>query len=339
MPSFSSPRNRAATLPEVLIALAIMLVVMLSVLEFCSAVERAWKSGEADPYAESESAFETVTRNLASATLESYQDYADANGAFRTNAAVTPNPPFVPDHLARRSDLDFVCGPAAGNTGLLAASKLTTTGSAVFFLAPQGVTQTYANTGMQRLLNAMGYFVAFGSDNTAPSFVQAPTWRWRLKQVAQPAELLQIYATTNSTGWIQQVVPPGATFSTLADNVITLIILPENVVNNVTASLTSSFGYDSRDTGNPLTLHQLPPLLRVVLVAIDETTALRLATLNGTNPPPLVSTNLFQTATEQQLTADLATLDASLTAQGIGHRIFQRDILLPSANWSNTASQ
>jgi uncharacterized protein (TIGR02599 family) len=128
-------------------------------------------------------------------------------------------------------------------------------------------------------------------------------------------------------------------FPILTDNVITLLILPENVVNQATSPLTTSFSYNSRDTTNKLTLHQLPPLLRIVMVAIDETSAQILATQNGTNPPQLISATLFQTATEQQLSADLATLDASLTAQKIGHRIFQRDLLLPAANWSNTASQ
>lgn len=343
MPSFSKARKseRAATLPEVLIAVAILLVVMMAVLEFSTLVERTWKSASVDPFADAESAFETVTRNLAAATLEPYQDYADASGAFRTNSTVAPNPPFVPDHLARRSDLDFVCGPASGAAGLLTASKRTTTGSAVFFLAPSGYTQTYANTGLARLLNAMGYFVEFGDDNPTPGFLllQTHSWRWRLKQVVQPAESLQIYATTNSSGWIQQVAPDGAAAPILADNVIALVILPERAANDSGAALAPAFSYDTRDTGNKLTLHQLPSRLRVVMVAIDETTAFRLAAQNGTNPPQLVSANLFQTATSLQLDADLATLDASLTTQQIGHRIFQREILLPSANWSNTASQ
>jgi len=337
MPSFSKARKRerAATLPEVLIAMAILLVVMISVLEYCALVERTWQSASVDPFADAESAFETVNSNLAAATLEPYQDYADTNGAFRTNSA------FVPDHLARRSDLDFVCGPASGATGLLTASNRTTTGSAVFFLVPGGVTRAYANAGMDRLLNSMGYFVEFGADDPTPSFLvmQTPAWRWRLKQVVQPAESLQIFATTNSSGWIQQAVPAGATFPILADNVIALILLPEQVVNHAATPLTPAFGYDSRDTGNKLTLHQLPPLLRVVMVAIDETSAQHLATQNGTNPPQLVAANLFQTATLPQLAADLAALDTSLTAQKINHRILQRDILLPSANWSNTASQ
>jgi len=302
-------------------------------MDFMTEVDQAWKSAAADPFAEAQNAFETVAQNLASATLEPYQDYADANGDFRTNAA------FVPDHLARRSDLDFVCGPGAG------ASGRTTTGSGVFFLAPNGYTQTDAHTGMEHLLNAMGYFVEFGDDDNAPGFIlpQTHCWRWRLKQVLQPAESLQIFATTTSSAWIQQlvpslpqVVPPSVPIIVLAENAVTLIVLPERAANDSGPALASAFSYDSRDTSNTLTLHQVPPRLRLVLVAMDGISAQRLAAQNGSNPPQLVSASLFQQSA--QLDADLATLDATLTAQTIGHRIFQREILLPSSAWSNTPS-
>jgi uncharacterized protein (TIGR02599 family) len=334
MPSFSRPRrpNRGFTILEVLISLAVLLVVFLAVLDFSTDVDHAWKSGATDPFAEAQNAFETVAKNLTSATLEPYQDYADAGGSFRTNSA------FVPDHLARRSDLDFVCGPAAGTNGLLASANLTTTGSGVFFVAPQGSTQTLAHTGMENLLNAMGYFVAFGDDDAAPNFILAQTheYRWRLKEVLQPSESLQIFAIPTSSAWIQQLVPTGASVPVLAENVVTLIVLPERAANDSGAALAPAFSYDSRDTGNRLTLHQLPPRLRLVLVAIDALSAQRLAAQNGSNPPQLDSATLFQQAS--QLDADLATLDASLTAQKIGHRIFQREISLPSSSWSNTPS-
>src|SRR5271154_7059038 len=120
MPSFSRPRLRLLpnrhggfSLLEVLITIAILLVIFVTVMQFMTNLEQAWKSAAADPFAEAQDAFETVAQNLASATLAPYQDYADANGNFRTNAAST----FVPDHLARRSDLDFVCGPGSGANG------------------------------------------------------------------------------------------------------------------------------------------------------------------------------------------------------------------------------
>jgi len=322
----------------VLITLAILLVILVVVMQFMAAVDQAWKSAAADPFAEAQNAFETVADNLAAATLAPYQDYADSSGAFHTNAAST----FIPDHLARRSDLDFVCGPGAGTNGLFTASGRITSGSGVFFLAPNGSTQTYAHLGMEHLLNAMGYFVEFGDDDTAPGFIQTSCWRWRLKQILQPAESLQIFTTATSSAWIQQLVPstqvvsPGMPIPVLAENVVTLIVLPERAANDSGPALAPAFSYDSRDTTNLLTLHQLPPRVWLVLVAIDPISAQRLAAQNGTNAPPLVSATLFQQAA--QLDADLATLDNTLTTQNIGHRLFQREILLPSSAWSNTPS-
>jgi uncharacterized protein (TIGR02599 family) len=304
-------------------------------------VDQAWKSAAADPFIEAQNAFETIAQNLAGATLAPYQDYADSTGAFRTGAS------FAPDHLARRSDLDFVCGPSSGANGLLTASGRTTTGCGVFFLSANGYSQTFLHTGMERLLNAMGYFIEFGDDNATPGFIQSHAWRWRLKQVLQPAESLQIFTMTSpapwpSSAWIQQIVPAltaspvASSLPALADNVITLIVLPERAAGDAAPPLAPAFSYDSRDTTNALTLHQLPPRMRLALVVIDAVSAQRLAAQNGSNPPQLVPAALFQQAA--QLTSDLTTLDHSLTAQKIGHRIFQREILLPSSNWSDTPS-
>jgi len=331
--------NSAFTLPEVLISLAILLVILVTLLQFVTDTATVWKKNAADSFSEAQNAFEIMARNLADATLEPYHDYADSNGNFR--AAVT-SASFIPDHLARRSDLDFVCGPAGGANGLLTPSGRTTTGTAVFFLAPQGYTQTYAHEGMGRLLNALGYFVEFGDDQSAPAFVlgQNHFWRWRLKQLLQPSESLGIFAAPNisSSAWLQTIEPPQVVNSVLAENIVTLIMMPERAANDNGPALAPNFSYDSRDASNRLTLHQLPARVCLALVAMDAASAERLARLNGSTPPQLVPTGLFQNATQAQLTADLATLDASLTAQKIEHRIYRRDILLTSAAWSNTPS-
>ena len=276
------PRDGGFTVTETLITVAILLVVLVSVLQFVGNVDRAWKSADTDPFAQAQDAFETVAQNLASATLAPYEDYVDSTGAFRLPNSTN----FTPDHLARRSDLDFVCGPGIGANGRI------TTGSSVFFVAPNGRTQTYANNGLDHLLNAMGYLVQFCNDDAAPSFtqLQAPTWRWRLKEIFQPAESLQVFAQPpmSSTAWLQTVVPSGASLPVLAENVVTLIALPERTADDSGPALAPSFSYDSRDTSNSLTLHQLPPRVKLVLVAMDQASAERLATQNGTNPPQLV---------------------------------------------------
>jgi len=331
---FSGP-EAAFSLLEILVTCVIVIAIMVAILQVVTNVQRSWQSASVDSFAEAEDAFSTLTQNLAAATLEPYQDFADSSGTFRTNSAAA----FVPDHLARRSDLDFICGPTSGTNGLLTASGRTTAGCGVFFLAPEGYTQTETNTGMGRLLNAMGYFVEFGNDNDAPSFL-LPTvqrWRWRLKQVRQPTESLQIYALTSSSTWVQQIVSSGATTPALAENIIALVVLPVRAASDSGTALSQDFRYDSRDATNPLTRHQLPARLRVAFMAIDEASAQILANQNGSNPPALVAAALFQKAT--QLDIDLASLDRTLTAQKINHRLFQREILLPAAAWSNTSSQ
>ncbi|HEX4140659.1 MAG TPA: prepilin-type N-terminal cleavage/methylation domain-containing protein [Candidatus Methylacidiphilales bacterium] len=323
--------RRSFTLLEVLVTLAILLAILVALAQAMDSADRAVKSGASDPFAPAQDAFETVAGRLADATLETYEDYADASGNFSTNATL-----FVADHLARRSDLAFACGPATGASGLLAASQRTTAGSAIFFTAPEGATQTYANQGLGHLLNDLGYFVEFGDDNSEPAFLlTAHRYRWRLRQVQQPSEALQVYSVPGTSAWIQQLVPAGAAIPMLAENVIALVVLPERYAADTGAALAPAYSYDSRNAANAVTLNQLPPRLILALVAIDELSAERLAAQNGTNAPPLVPANLFQQGTPTQLTQDLATLDASLTAQKIGHRIFQREIQLPSAAWSN----
>ncbi len=315
-------------------SLAVVLVILIAIVQFMTTADQAWKSSAVDPFTEAQDAFETIAQTVTTATLEPYRDYADAQGNFRSATATTS---FTPDHLARRSDLDFVCGPSAGDNGLLKSSGRTTTGCSLFFAAPQGYTQTDARTGMEHLLNAIGYFLEFGDDDTAPTFVVplSHAWRWRLKQIVQPSENLQIYAASATPGaWIQQAVANGAPNAVLADNIITLVVLPERSAQDTDTPLAADFRYDSRDPGNAVTVGQLPPRVRVALVAIDEPSALLLAARYGTTPPPLVPADLFTQA--EKLDADLATLDAALTAQKISHRLFQREISLNAAAWTAT---
>ena len=329
-----SPRVHSFTLLEVLVSVALLVIILMALAQAMDSADRVWKSNATDPFSDAQDAFETVAGSLADATLETYEDYADTNGNFRTGAA------FVPDHLARRSDLAFACGAASGTNGLLASSQLTTTGSAVFFTATEGSTQTYASEGLGRLLNDLGFFVEFGDDTSAPAFLAGIVhrYRWRLCEIKQPSESLQVYSCATSSSWIQQLVPPGASVPTLAENVIALIVLPERNASDSGAALSPAYSYDSRDVTNPVTLNQLPPRLYLALVAIDPASAERLAAQNGSRAPQLIPPGLFQLGTQSQLAQDLATLDTSLTAQKIGHRIFQREIQLPSSAWSNTVT-
>jgi uncharacterized protein (TIGR02599 family) len=136
--------------------------------------------------------------------------------------------------------------------------------------------------------------------------------------------------------WIQPLVQVNAVTPVLAENVIALIILPERAAGDSGPALAPAFEYDSRDAANPVTRHQLPPRVRLAMVTIDEASAQILAAQDGAQAPSLVPANLFQAAA--RLDADLASLDAALTGRRIQHRIFQREIVLPAAAWTQVPS-
>jgi prepilin-type N-terminal cleavage/methylation domain-containing protein len=116
------PEARAAfTLVEMMAALAVMLLILVALADFTGTVHHLWRTGETDPFAEAEGAFETIGAHLAGATLESYQDYADATGTFATGATAAA---FVPDHPARRSDLAPGSRAAAGSGLVMGSSSL-----------------------------------------------------------------------------------------------------------------------------------------------------------------------------------------------------------------------
>jgi uncharacterized protein (TIGR02599 family) len=322
----NSPRQARAgwTLLEVFVTLAVLIVAFTVLAEFMGSVDQTWRTTVTDPFAEAASAFTTVTQHLEVATLDPYRDYVDAGGAFRAS----PGAAFTPCQLARRSDLDFVCGPTLlGTTGRITAAD------GIFFAEPTGQTQTDAQEGLDHLVNALGYFVEFGSDSNGPSLLSAaPRLRWRLRQIAQPSESLQIFGSATSAPWIAQLAGPNATPAILAENIIALVVLPERTPGDFT--LAPAYAYDSRDASNALTFAQLPPRVRVMLAAIDEASAQRLAAVNGTAAPALLPPGAFQQAANMD--ADIAALDSSLTAAKINHRIFQRDLAITTAAWSTT---
>jgi uncharacterized protein (TIGR02599 family) len=315
------------TLVELLVSTVILFLILISLLEFLANMQQLWKTTAVDPFADAQEAFETIVDRASDATLEPYSDYADSSGAFRTAATTS----FVPDHLARRSDLAFACG-----SNWLTGSGLTTASDALFFVAPRGYTQSEAHLGLGRLLNALGYFVAFSDQNSVPGFITSAShrWRWRLMEISQPSESLTIYSLPASLPWVQATVQNPT--SILAENVVALIVLPERAASDKGPALSPDYQYDSRDAQNTVTQAQLPTRLRLALIAIDEPSAQILASEYGSRPPPLVSSQLFVDSTKMD--ADLASLDVSLTAKNVQHRIFQREILLPGAAWSNSLS-
>jgi uncharacterized protein (TIGR02599 family) len=291
--------------------LAILLTVLLSMTAEVQKTSRLTQ-GKTEQFREARVAFETITRRLSQATLNTYWDYTyDKNGN--------------PLKYIRQSELRFKCGYSKDSwngertvTGLLPSDAQSTTHS-IFFQAPFGFTtdsSTYG--GMESMVNTWGYYIEFGSDaNLRPEVLKTAgvpeRKRFRLYELMEPSESLTLYEYTSGKQnvapfnpknwtyrdmeWFQKPLnKTGRTSRVLADNVIALIFMPRdpNLEAKEKKALTSDYNYDSSPETSPATPdklqlwseNQLPPYIQVTMVAIDEQSAARLAALRFRSKTP-----------------------------------------------------
>ena len=387
LPPTGVPRkNRGAfTLLELLVAMAVMALLMVVIGGMFSAVSKSWKSssGRAASFAAARAAFEGMSRNLSQATLATYLSYADSSG----KPVPLINPSFkpasgsvdrssVPTQYLRMSELHFITDNAAKLFAAANVSGLVTTGQAVFFQAPTGFVQLQDNRPKASLLNVLGYYIEFGTDDTykpgAVSSLVRSRSRYRLMEVAQPAERNGIYESTceldPTTGlatysydlkWLSKLILTTPTASTpmekqpLAENIITMALLPQLSPAQSTnpAELTKDYSYDSRawevtgSSGDPRLRNQLPPLIELVLVAIDEPSAQKLAQLyggTGGSSPPFANATVrtkvdldtfFKDPTK--LESDILALEDGLNKLQVSYRIFRTTVAMHGAKWTD----
>jgi len=368
-PSQKSRMAAAFTLVEMMVATVILVIIVGILFSITQTTSNVWKNttGKVEVFRGARSAFETITRTISQATLNTYYDYVDSSGNFRGSGMTVSgtssflNTTFVPNSYARQSDLHFICGQGAtllATTFSAGGATYTPVTQSIFFQAPLGQTLNSSYTSLDRLLNACGFYVTYGPDNTAPSFVPTtPRYRYRLMQFTQAADANMVYTTaagaTNQNSWF--TTPIAITYDAtsnfvLADNIIALVVWPKLSAGDQTASnaLTTDYTYDSRKagfvsgTGFLQTFNQLPPVVQVTMVAIDEASAAKLG--NSSTPPNAkvgLTSTIFTSATyptiagqQNQLQADLATMQTTLAANHINYRVFQTDVAIRGAKWT-----
>lgn len=131
-----SRHPRGFTLMELLVATTVLLVIMVVLLQLVGGVGEIWKSstGKISAFQNARSAFATVNRTLARANLNTYNDYVNSSGSYRTTNNASA---FAPTKFARASELHFLSGPTAQIVN--GADAVTNPGDAVFFQAPWGI--------------------------------------------------------------------------------------------------------------------------------------------------------------------------------------------------------
>jgi uncharacterized protein (TIGR02599 family) len=122
------------------------------------------------------------------------------------------------------------------------ADAVNNPGQAVFFQVPMGNTDDHALGSLNRTLNATGFYIQYGSldANLLPDWLKplfGTTKRFRLVQVVEPTENLQVYSSTTSGAkagydldWLGNFKTPPTTSQprarVLAEDIPLLVIRP-----------------------------------------------------------------------------------------------------------------
>jgi uncharacterized protein (TIGR02599 family) len=335
-----SPRISAFTILEMLVSftvLAILLVLMTTMISRTSSIW-SYTRGQVEQFREARDAFDSLTRRLGEATLNTYLDYEDASGSPRTASTMIS---FVPKSYGRQSELRFLSGPNIHGKS-----------HAVFFQAPQGRLSSASASGSPKLLNTLGFFLDFEEDAAfLPSFLPSKK-RIRLLEFCEPSDTLSVYRYTSgaasaadrvSRNWFTEPLavanPP---IQIVAENIVALVLLPllpntDRILGGYTeTSLAPTYLYDSTAKVADPNLNprnQLPPLIQVTMVAIDEASASRIGESGHARILDAVA-SLFQSASEYA--KDLKSLEEELKSLGVSYRVFTTQVVLKGAKWSRS---
>jgi uncharacterized protein (TIGR02599 family) len=337
------------TLVELLLSIALIALLVIILASMTNATAFSWRytSAKIEQFRGAETAFETISRRLSQATLNTSWDYQYPNG----------NTALPPVKYVRQSDLRFISGEMQT---LMPSTNPPRPTHGIFFQAPLGYVDDTTNYGgMDNLLNTWGYYVEYNQDVRPPFFNTLPhppplRYRFRLMEYMQPANKLTIYSLTSGnpsyTGheWFTNAFnDPTPPVHVLADNVITLVLLPKLSPSEdpTGTKLAPTYAYDSTtDASNGAASlnpkNQLPPIVQVTLVAIDESSVVRMTDSDTANLMAELG-GLFIDATQYDADLKLGLVASGnpslanyLTSHKINYRIFTTNVSLRSAKWS-----
>jgi uncharacterized protein (TIGR02599 family) len=340
---FRGPQS-GFSLIELMVAMGILTILMLMLTALLDQIQKSWRFSESriSQFREARVAFDVMTKNIGQASLNTYWELRDkdSDGLF--------------DGYFRTSELHFITMKASELGG---SGTQQPVGQAIFFQAPLGFSSTYRN--LNNLFNGRGYFVAFGSDrNFKPSFVKSPDrFRYRLMEFRPPAESNQVFAdgqeeiskgeAQNFQGWFKQSMSVGdgsfeSHLNPLAENILTIVVAPRDSLEEGVAARDQTFSdiapfyeFDSNDgsTARQAFAQQVPPLVRVTMVAIDEAAATRFEK-GSTMPSELSSALNGAFLSTQKYTEDVQKVSAALNNLKVSHKVFSSLVLLRSSKWS-----
>jgi uncharacterized protein (TIGR02599 family) len=356
---------RGFTLVELLVSMAVLSVLMVFLAQVLSSTQQTWGQARArvGEYREARAAFDAIARRLSQATLNSYWGFRlDKNGN--------------PDLYQRQSELHYASGSSAvliPDAPLTAGHAVFFQAPLGETLDGSTVASSSSPAGLENLLNAWGWYVQYESDLPrrpdflSPDVAQPEKKRFRLMEFRQPTEKLPLYRTVADpkggsmpVPWIEAQSGRDGLFqwfrSTLADdsqpvaeNILAVLIQPIwPVTQGDTGSDTEAapdYLYDTRRYQWPessaqaeRSRHQLPPVVRLTVVALDERewSALDPARADALAEEltDLVNSTLFQKSADYE--KDLQQLEVELGQRRLGFRVFSTAVQIPAAKLTSS---
>lgn len=331
--------HRGFSLLEVLVAMAILSLVLLVVAGITNQVSVVSKgtSSKIEAFKSARTGFETMSRAISLATLNTYYDYYNSAYQKRTPANSST---FAPAFYGRYSELEFVTGKK-----LVTAPREQVTHS-IFFQTPLGYTKdTDEFSKLKSTLNSAGFYIEFYNDSDErPSFLLSllnpppVRWRYRLMQFLQATESLSIYKATGHTWFTDPLTTPRLATRVIAENILACVVSPKLNTDTTDSTIAPDYEYRSRVSWSsgtqPQTMHQLPPSVEIVLIAADEVSMNRIQGTGTAEPDLGVNyASLFQVAS--QLENDLTSMTSALDQKHVNYRVFRTRVGLKGAKWDN----
>jgi len=367
---------RAFTLVEVMLSTAIISLILLVLVSITTQTSATWKytTGKIEQFRESRAAFETITTKVSQATLNTYWDYGYDTAGLPTRYERRSELRFNSGPAAT------LIGNSGTGTRVAHSVFFHAPIGMVGSSSPQyhGLEGLLNVWGYFVELNSDKAFRPSFLDTATPPPPQR--YRFRLMEFMQPSENLATYGYTSGVSggkpvaatyigkeWFKNGVNASSSPSRpVAENIIALIITPrlskqdEKEVKGAATEIDSSplapkYTYDSAVTKNdgqvsyPATdprggavnpKNQLPPVLQITMVAIDETSASRL-NLSASSGDIFKLTGKFLDTSKY--TADLVakpggaaadSLENTLIDKKVSYRVFTTNIPIRAAKWS-----
>ena len=327
----SRSESEGFTLVELMVSVSVLAVIFLIASYLIEGAHRTWRVTESrvTQYQEARSSFELMGQRIARAQLNPRLDYEYRN--------------MLPVRYKKETELHFL----SGRTEDLLGDDRYQSGHAIFFQAPLGMSHEPRYRDLNHLLNAWGFFVEYGSDEAwVPRVVRSdpryrPRYRFRLMEFRQPAEELVIYSTFDPSdrSWYRDYLTPG-NVKVVAENVIALLLTPLSPGEADPHFLAPEYAFDSRipqNLADPEVAwairHELPPVVRITLIVIDEKTAQRFETDEASPPKELQVFSVAPFTRAEHYERDLAAVEQHLNSISAGYRVFTSTVAIRNAKW------